>query len=129
MLIIKNSYNQKYSFGSLESIARKHDRELNTCTREVYTSTLLASVKLHLSCTVCTCTHALKHARKNAHADIYTPTCTHKHTHIHTCMYACACICTCMHILNTPSCTHTHSHTHKYTHIHIIIYIHMLTYT
>ena len=34
MLLIKNSYNQICSFGSLESIAREHARELNTCTRE-----------------------------------------------------------------------------------------------
>ena len=34
MLIIKNSYNQKCSFGSLESIAREHAQELNTRTQE-----------------------------------------------------------------------------------------------
>ena len=34
MLIIKNSNNQKCSFGSLENIAREHAQELNTRTRE-----------------------------------------------------------------------------------------------
>ena len=52
MLIIKNSYNQKCSFGSLASIARQSLNNMLESYILALKNTLLTSVKLHLSCTV-----------------------------------------------------------------------------